>query len=498
MSHPLPLTQANLPRLPDAVQRPAYDRSALQPGIVHVGVGGFHRSHEAVHTDDLIGRTGDTRWGICGVGLREGDRRIAGVLARQSFLYTLITKFPDGRVEDRVVGSLVGFLLGPDDPEAVLARVADEETKIVSLTITEGGYPLDPATGAFDPEAPGVADNLAHPGRPGTTFGVLAEALRRRRDAGLGGFTVLSCDNVQHNGDAARAALLGHAGEVDAGLAAWIEGAVTCPNAMVDRITAVTTPEDVAALERRSGVRDAWPVVCEPFRQWIVEDRFAAGRPAWEQVGARSVNDVTPYEDMKLRLLNAGHSVLGLLGAVHGHETIGDCVADPLFAAFLRRFLDAEATPVLAPVEGIDLDAYKGSLLERFGNPAIRDDLSRICGESSAKIPKFLLPRVRANLDRGGDADLAALVLAAWCWICDRGTDRHGHLLDVADARSAALHAAASDTRSDPLSFLRFEPVFGDLAQRPAFTAGYAEAVTRLHADPDVARQMQALLFGRA
>ena len=283
------LNQRNLADLPRSIARPSYDRSDLKVGIVHIGVGGFHRSHEAYYTDALLEKAGTTEWGICGVGLRPADRKIAEVLKRQDYLYTLIVKHPDGSVENRVIGSLIDFMLGCDDPSAVTDRMASATTKIVSLTITEGGYNFNPATGEFDFENPDVKHDLANPESPKMIFGFLTEALRKRRAAGRPPFTVQSCDNIQHNGSMTRKMLLAFAEAQDPSLAKWIEEEVSFPNAMVDRITPVTTPADILMLEDDFNLKDEWPVTCEPFCQWVIEDDFCNGRPKWEEVGAQFV-----------------------------------------------------------------------------------------------------------------------------------------------------------------------------------------------------------------
>ncbi|MEL0622856.1 mannitol dehydrogenase family protein [Marinomonas arenicola] len=487
------LNQGNLQHLPESFALPTYDRSKVKAGIVHIGIGGFHRSHEAFYTDELLASTGSTEWGICGVGLREADRKIGDILKQQDYLYTLIVKHPDGKVENRVIGSIVDFMLGCDDAVAVTDKMASAETKIVSLTITEGGYNFNPATNEFDFSNPDVQHDLANPENPKMVFGFLTEALRKRRAAGLPAFTIQSCDNIQHNGNMTRKMLLAFAEKQDPELAAWIEQEVRFPNAMVDRITPVTTPADIANLQA-SGVDDAWPVVCEPFSQWVIEDTFSNGRPAWENVGAQFVPDVTPYETMKIRLLNAGHSVLGLLGSIHGHQTIDGCVADPLFATYLRRFMDVEATPVLAPVEGINLEDYKSSLIERFGNPNVKDNLARICLESSSKLPKFLIPTITENMAKGGSIQFAALVIAAWCYYSDKGVNKEGVALDIVDDMKAELHAAAAGSQDDKLSFLKLTAVFGDLAQNAVFTDVYVAMLDALYANPNIAEQMQNML----
>jgi mannitol 2-dehydrogenase len=494
MIKPIFLKQDTLPNLADKMVVPTYERNRVKAGIVHVGVGGFHRSHEAYYTDMLMHETDTLDWGICGIGLREGDRKIGQILKDQDYLYTLIVKHPDGKVETRVIGSIIDFMLSVDDPAAVIDKMASEQTKIVSLTITEGGYNFHPATGEFMFDNPDVQHDLAHPDRPKLVFGFLTAALKKRRDSGLPPFTVQSCDNVQHNGDMIKKMLLAFAGKQDPELAEWIEANVCFPNAMVDRITPVTTPADIEYLDQQVGLKDAWPVTCEPFCQWVIEDQFSDGRPAWETVGAQFVPDVTPYEKMKIRLLNAGHSVLGLLGSIHGHETIDGAVTDPLFAKYLRNFMDFEATPVLDEVEGIDLDVYKDSLIERFSNPSIKDNLARICLESSAKLPKFLIATIKENLATGGRIDYATLVIAAWCYYSDKGISRHGVPLDIVDALKAELHAAALGTQTDVLSFVKYEPIFGDLAEDQRFTAVYSHMVEAIYRNPDIQIEMKKIM----
>ncbi|EMI24278.1 mannitol dehydrogenase family protein [Rhodopirellula europaea] len=488
------LNEANLTALPAELLPPQYDRSRLKPRIVHVGVGGFHRSHEAFYTDELLRADESCDWGICGVGLRPGDEKIASILKEQDYLYTLIIRHPDGTIKNRVIGSIIDFLMGCDDPESVIEQMASPDTRIVSLTITEGGYNLDAATGDFNWDHPDAQHDLEHPTKPKMVFGFLTEALKHRRARDLPAFTIQSCDNIQHNGDLTRKTVLGFAKKQDRELAEWIEAHVCFPNAMVDRITPVTTDADIAYLAEEHQLTDQWPVTCEPFCQWVVEDSFSSGRPKWESVGAQFVPDVVPYEKMKLRLLNAGHSVLGILGSIHGHRTIDGCVSDPLFASYLRQFMDVEVTPVLDQVDGIDLEAYKDTLLERFGNPNIKDALSRICLESSSKLPVFLIPTIQDNLARGGSIQFATLVIAAWCFYSDKQTDEDGNPLEITDALKTQLHDAAEATRKDPLSFLEVTEVFGDLIENETFTKQYVSMVETLYETTDVASMMQRLL----
>ncbi|MCP9237350.1 mannitol dehydrogenase family protein [Lewinella sp. JB7] len=488
------VNQANLPRLAERIPCPDYDRSSLTAGVVHVGVGGFHRAHQAYYLHRLLAEGGAREWGICGIGLRGADRKIHDVLTEQDGLYTLIVKHPDGKVDSQIIGSVIDFLLGAEDPEPVIAKMAAPATRIVSLTITEGGYNFNPATGAFDFDHPDIRHELDHPDQPKTIYGFLTAALRRRHAAGLPAFTVMSCDNLQHNGDIIREMLLAFARRQDPELATWIDGAVSFPNTMVDRITPVTTPEDITYLQETHGIADGWPVTCEPFIQWIVEDKFANGRPALEQAGVQIVPDVKPYEKMKLRLLNAGHSVLGILGALHGYATINACMEDETFTTYLRAFLDEEVTPVLDAIPGIDVEEYKDTLEARFANPNIRDKVSRICSESSAKLPKFLIPTLVDNLARGGSIRYATLVLAAWCYYSDRRVDQDGQPLDIIDAMEQTLHESARRTTTDPVSFLRQQDLFGDLLHNERFVWEYTAQVNELYAGAEIKQRMRRLL----
>lgn len=494
MKTPIQLQQQNLEEIGSLILVPTYNRTDNKTGIVHIGVGGFHRAHQAYYQHQLRKLGEASEWNICGIGIREADQKLHDIFIKQDNLYTLIIKHPDGKIEPEVIGSIVDFEMGFANPEPVIARMADANTKIVSLTITEGGYNSNPITGEFDFDNPDIQHELQNPKDPKTVYGFLTAALKRRRDARLPAFTVLSCDNIEHNGDMVRKMLLSFARAQDAGLAEWIAQEVCFPNCMVDRITPVTTNADIEMLAENYGVHDAWPVTCEPFIQWVIEDNFSNGRPEFEKVGVQFVPDVAPYEKMKLRLLNAGHSVLGLLGAIHGHPTINACMEDKTFSIYLRAFLDVEATPILEDVEGIDLEDYKDILLARFANPNIKDSVSRICMESSAKLPKFLIPTIQENLANGGSIKFASLVIAAWCYYSDKGIDRHGHPIEIIDVMSSELHQAAKQTTKDPLAFLRQESLFGNLVKNERFTKLYKETVHKIYEDPNIKKYMRDMI----
>nr|WP_239520448.1 mannitol dehydrogenase family protein [Blastococcus saxobsidens] len=462
------------------VSVPTYDRSRVRAGIVHLGVGGFHRSHQAAYLDGLMQQGKALDWGICGVGVLPADRRMAEVMAAQDCLYTLLVRHPDGSADARVIGSLVEYLFAPDDPDAVVERMASPEIRVVTLTVTEGGYNASAVTGEFDGADPGVVHDLQPGAALRTSFGLVVEALVRRRERGLPPFTVVSCDNIPGNGQLARGSFAAFARLRDPELGEWVEREVPFPDSMVDRITPVTTDADRADLAGRFGVEDRWPVVCEPWTQWVQEDSFACGRPPLEDVGVQLVDDVAPYELMKLRLLNAGHQVLAQPGRVAGLRYVHEACADPLFRRLLQGYLDEEATPTLRPVPGIDLDRYKATLLERFASPAIADTLDRIRAEASDRIPQFLLPVLRDNLHAGGEIRRSVAVLAAWARSAG-GVDEEGRPLQLVDARAERLAAAAGD--ADPLAFVADREIFGDLVDDERFTEAYRSTWASMRRD---------------
>jgi mannitol 2-dehydrogenase len=464
----------------DAVPRPTYDRSRVTTGVVHFGVGGFHRAHQAMYHDRLMNAGKALDWGICGVGVMPADRRMKETLDAQDGLYTLVVKHADGTYEPRVIGAITEYLFAPDDPEAVVEKLAAEATRVVSLTVTEGGYSIDPVTGEFDAQAPDVAHDLEPGATPRTTFGLVTEALRRRRERGLAPFTVMSCDNLQGNGHLSRLAFTAFARLRDAELGDWVAREVRFPNSMVDRITPVTTDDDRAEVRERFGVDDRWPVVCEPFTQWVLEDAFSLGRPPYEDAGVQVVEDVEPYELMKLRLLNAGHQALCYFAYLAGYRLVHEAAQDPLFRAFLRGYMDDEATPTLAPVPGVDLDEYKHTLIERFSNPEVRDTIARLCAESSDRIPKWLLPVVRRQLETGGPIGHGAAVVASWARYAE-GVDEQGEPIEVVDRLAGSLTAIARRQREDPDAFIANRELFGDLVDDRRFVAAYRSVLRSLH-----------------
>ncbi|HEX8646606.1 MAG TPA: mannitol dehydrogenase family protein [Thermoleophilaceae bacterium] len=463
MSASLRLNERTLPYHARRLRVPDYDRAALTRGVVHISVGSFHRSHQAAYFDELASRGLADGWALTGVGLHR--REMKETLDAQDGLYTVVERGPDGDTA-RVVGVITRYLFAPEETEAVLTALADASTRLVTLTITGAGYMLDLDTGAFAGDDPAVAEDLANPAAPGSAIGLVVEALDRRRRAGRRPFTVLSCDNIPDNGAVARAAVVAFAALRDRDLASWIEEYVTFPSSMVDRITPSTTAEDRALVAQRFGVRDRWPVVTEPFSQWVVEDSFCNGRPPLDEVGVRFVDDVRPYSLMKTRLLNGTHSALGYLGSLAGHNRTDEVMLDPAFAAYTERLMACEIAPLLPAVD-ICLDDYTATLRARFGNGALADRLARLCRNGSTKVPAHLLSSIREARARGRAHALLTLAVAAWCLYL-RDDDHRFELDDPSGERLRTLSRAGG---ADPRPLLADAATFGELGRCPRFAA---------------------------
>ena len=479
-ANPQPLNARTLEYWRGRLPAPAYDRGTVTPGVVHFGVGGFHRAHQAMYHDRLMNQGAALDWGICGVGVMPQDRRMKQALQAQDGLYTLVIKHGDGRYEPRVIGSIVEYLFAPDDPEAVLEKMAAESTRIVSLTITEGGYNISDLTGKFDAANPDVTHDLEPGTVPRTTFGLITEALSRRHKHGIAPFTVMSCDNLEGNGHLTRRAFTAFARLRELELGDWIEHEVRFPNSMVDRITPVTTDADRAEIRERFGLDDRWPVVCEPYTQWVLQEAFTDGRPPYEEAGVQLVDRVEPYELMKLRLLNGSHQAMGYFAYLAGYRLVHQAAQDPLFQAFLLGYMDKEATPTLAPVPGVDLDRYKHTLIERFSNPQIRDTVARLCAQSSDRIPKWILPVISQQLAAGGEIQRSAAVVASWARYAE-GVDDHGEPIEVVDRLAGRLTQLARRQREDPNAFIANRRLFGSLADDRRFVTAYRSALASLH-----------------
>jgi len=455
------LSLRTLGDLPPAIIRPAYDPRNVGIGIVHLGIGAFHRAQTAVYSDDALAQE-QGPWGICGVSLRSADVRDR--LSPQDGLYTAVEKSRAGVIR-RVIASVREVLFLGDEREAIHTRLAARATRIVSLTITEKGYCHDPATGALNFTHPDIEHDLSHPGQPRSAIGLIVAAFVSRMGSGAGGFTVLCCDNLPHNGALVRGLVLEFAQAHDPSLARWVQDNASFPSTMVDRIVPATTERDIADNDAALGVHDAAPVVHERFRQWAIEDKFVAGRPGWHRVGAQLVGDVAPFEAMKLRLLNGSHSALAYLGFLAGHEYIYEVAAQPAFAEFMRRLMADEVEPSLSVPRGVDIAAYEASLLARFGNPALPHRTQQIAMDGSQKLPQRLLGTVRDNLAAGRPINLLALAVAGWMRYVS-GADEAGREIKVSDPLAPELARILAAHRGDPGGIARgllgIRTVFGE------------------------------------
>lgn len=451
----------SLPRLCAAhpALRPAYDRSQVAPGIVHLGIGAFCRAHIADYIDDVLKL--DPAWGIIGASLRRPDTRDA--LAPQDFLYTLAER-SDAGTTTRVIGSVIGILHAAAQRDELLAAMADPRTRIVSLTITEKGYCHDPATGQLDPDHPEIRHDLAHPHAPVSAPGLIVRALELRRAAALPPFTVLSCDNLPANGETTARIVTAFAALRNGALADYVAREVAFPSTMVDRIVPATTEDDRDLVFRATGMWDAWPVMAEPFTQWVIEDRFPAGRPPLESAGAQLVSDVRPYELMKLRMLNGSHSSLAYLGYLAGYEHVSEAISDPAFHSFAHDLMTDEVMSTL-PGNPADLVTYRDALLERFENPALRHRTWQIAMDGSRKLPQRLLGTIRDRLAASAPITRLSLGVAAWIRYAT-GVDERGRPIDVRDPLAGQLQAIAKAAGNVPAKltdgFLEVREVFGE------------------------------------
>ncbi|ANW05968.1 mannitol dehydrogenase [Bradyrhizobium icense] len=474
------LSNANLHRLPGQIRGPRYDRSLISPGIVHLGIGAFHRAHQAVVIDDLLAG-GAMDWGIVGASLRSPATRDA--LVPQDGLYTLAVRSGAG-TDHRIIGSVLATDVASEKPGQLIARLANPATRIVSLTVTEKGYCHTPQTGDLDEHHPDIVHDLQNPGTPRSAIGFLVAALARRRIASAPPFTVLSCDNLSANGQTVGHIVTQFAALRSRNLAKWIEAEVTFPSTMVDRIVPETTDLDRAEISSALGMIDAWPIITEPFTQWIVEDRFPAGRPDFAAAGVQLVSDVTPFEHMKLRLLNASHSALAYLGYLAGFETIAATMADQRFVAFARQVMQ-DAAPTLAMPAGTDLAAYSASLLQRFSNPALHHRTWQIAMDGSQKLPQRLLATMQDRLRLALPIDTHALAVAGWMRYVT-GTDERGRAIDVRDPLAGELADIAG--RAGPVAerlapaLLEVSSIFGTLGTDPRMRSAVTEALAKLYA----------------
>ena len=471
------LNKVNLRRFSDAVRIPTYDCNTLSPGILHLSVGNFHRGHMAVYLDELFEQGEDLDWAVVGAGLRPSAADMRETLKAQDYLTTVVELAPTA-ISAQIIASMIDFL--PSDPNLIYDALSDGKIRIVSLTITESGYYIDAATGEFEADHPEMISDAKSPDTPASLFGIIVKALKERRDAGIEPFTVLSCDNLPGNGNLTGQTVIGLAGLSDPELAEWIAASVSFPNSMVDRIVPATTDRERRLVEDHFGIIDELPVVCEPFRQWVVEDHFPSGRPHLEKVGVEFVTDVTGYELMKLRILNAAHASMCYPALLLGHHFVHDAMADPDIFRWIKTLLTNEAIPTLKPLPSVDYHQYLDRVLERFSNPEIGDTMSRIAEEGSERQPKFILPTVIDALDAGKSVDGFALEIALWCRYC-LAEDEQGQLITVKDLKAAELFqfSEASKTRSD--AFLDNIDVFGSLGKNAQFSESFCYWLKYIH-----------------
>ncbi|WP_371224586.1 mannitol dehydrogenase family protein [Roseovarius sp. 2305UL8-3] len=467
------LALSTLSNLPDSIAVPTYDRAGLSAGILHIGMGNFHRAHQAVYLDRLFNLGVDHDWAIVGAGIMPFDAERRALLEKQDWLSTVVEMSPE-RYEARVTGAMIDFC--PAEAEAIINSIADPAIRIVSLTITEGGYFIDATSGQFDAEHPDIQHDAQHPDAPRTVFGILLAGLCRRRDAGTPPPAILSCDNIPENGHVTRHALQGLAALISAQLRDWLAECVAFPNSMVDRITPATSEGKRAMVAEQFGVADAAPVVCEPFIQWVMEDNFPLGRPQLEKVGVQFTEDILSYETMKLRLLNAGHAAISYPSALLNIDCVHEAMADPDIAGWLMKLMSEDVIPVLSPIEGVDYQTYLNTCVTRFSNPEVRDTIARLCQDGSNRQPKFVLPTITEALDQGRPVEGLALEVAFWCRYC-----AETEALD--DPRATVLRTAAQETRHNPAAFLALSEVFGTLGQNASFASGFARQITALWAN---------------
>ena len=463
--------------MPPVPSLPAYDRARLTPGIVHIGVGNFHRAHMAVYLDDLFAQGEGHDWAILGAGVREGDARMRAALAAQDNLSTVIELEP-GAPRARRVGAMAGFVPVEADNASLIAAMSDPAIRIVSLTVTEGGYYID-AAGRFDAGHPDIVADAADPRR--TAFGAILAALRARRAAGHPPFTVMSCDNLPGNGHVTCTTVCGLARIADPVFAAWVEANVAFPNGMVDRITPATGPRE-RALARRFGLDDPVPVTCEPFRQWVLEDKFPAGRPALERVGVTFTPHVHAYETMKIRILNGGHAVIAYPSALMDIPLVHEAMANPLVRAFLEKVERDEILPHVPPVPDTSLPDYLALILDRFSNPEIADTTRRLCLDGSNRQPKFIVPSLRDNLAAGWLPQGLTLLSALWCRYC-AGTTEGGAVIEPNDPDWDLLRERAQAARADPRAWLAMAHVYGDIGSNPAFARAFGSWLEAIWAE---------------
>lgn len=475
LTDPASLSDATLSAMPEGVLRPGYDRSTLTPGIVHIGLGNFHRAHQAWYLHRLMQAGEASDWAIIGAGVRPADAGMRARLLAQDCLTTLIELDPSGQSIE-ITGSMVDFLPVEETNASLIQKMSDPSIRIVSLTVTEGGYFIDPDTGGLDTAHSDILFDASNPSTPRTAFGAIVAALKNRRDNGYPSFTGQSCDNLQGNGDILRRTIVGLARLSDADLASWIEANTTFPNSMVDCIVPATGSKEVE-LVKRCGIADAAPVTHENFRQWVIEDNFCAGRPDWDRVGATFRDNIHDYETMKLRILNAGHQVLANAGELLSVNTIAGCMAHPLISTLLRKVELEEIAPLVNAVPEMTAEQYVELIMNRFSNPAIIDTTRRVAFDGSSRHTGFVLPIVRDAIAAGAPVEGLALVEALWARMCE-GTREDGSAIEPNDPNWDSLVAAAIKAKAKPRTWIEQTQIYGDLSNDAAFADSFEHWLT--------------------
>ncbi|AZA77289.1 mannitol dehydrogenase family protein [Chryseobacterium sp. G0186] len=454
-----------------------YDANDVRTGILHIGVGNFHRAHQQFYTHLLLNEKDQHAWGICGVCLLPSDEKVVNRLRAQNLQYTLTVCGRNGTNEVHTIHSLRELIWGVEDPDAVVRKIADSSIKVISLTITEGGYNLDKETGEFLLHDEKIQFDLENPASPTTVFGFIAEGLRWRKVKNGGPVTILSCDNLQHNGDTAKRAFTTFIEAQDKDLAAWVKDNVTFPNSMVDRITPATTPEDIKRLNKLNGTQDKVPVYCEDFAQWVIEDRFIAGRPAWERVGVEFTDDVSSFENMKLSLLNASHTLLSYPSFLIGYRKVDQAMEDKDLVQFIRNFMDIDSTPFVPVPENTDLEKYKETLIERFANHSVSDQVSRLCFDGISKFPVYIIPNLDKMIKGLKDLTRPAFLIASYRHYLKYKTDDNGNTFEVAEPWMTSSDELLIDS-DNPNDFLKLSAFKGiDLRASEQFVELYIQFV---------------------
>lgn len=471
------LNENNLNKLTEKVKGLSYNRADLSAGILHFGVGNFHRSHQAVYLNSLFNKGLDHDWAIVGSGVLQSDEKMRVLLKEQDFLTTVVEQSSSSS-SGHITGAMIDYL-SPNNPEKIIEKLVDPSIRIISLTITEGGYFINPATGLFDDTHEAIIYDSLNTDNPKTVFGLILAGLKKRRSLGIEAFTVMSCDNIPHNGKVTCDSLSGLANLSDPEFSTWIKQNVAFPNGMVDRITPATTNREIELLKNDFGIEDNWPVFCEDFTQWVLEDNFPSGRPSLEKVGVQFVKDVTPYEHMKIRILNGGHAVIAYLGGVLDIKFAHEAMENELILGFFRKIQKNEIIPVLPAVPNTDLNEYGKTIEKRFSNPKIADTIVRLCYDGSNRQPKFIIPSIADCLEKNLDISGLSIVCALWCKYC-YGETSGGNKIEANDPNWERLNKTAIAAKENPLVWIEMEDIYGEVGKSKVFQESFCLALNSL------------------